>query len=453
MSAGPRIAIVGSGPAGCYSAQAIRRVIASARIDVFDALPVPFGLVRHGVAADHQGTKSVALQFARLFENDGVRFVGNVRIGVDIPLDRLRAGYDAVVLATGLTADIPLDVPGAELDGVHGSGRITRLLNAHPLEPRPAPSLGASVGIVGHGNVALDLIRLLAKPLAQLTDSDIDEQAHRRLAGNVSVIHAFGRSSPAAAKFDAAMLAEVSHLPHVAHVVHGLDAAEPSASDDPRSIAIAGLRARTPPSGTAVRVEWWFGYAPVALHGAGRVRMIEVARLHDGQRSRIAIDSVISAIGFRAAEVAPLVRPDETSTATGRIEPGLYAAGWLRRGPRGTIPSQRTDARHLAELIRSDLAASDHPTEADRDGQSALLPLLSGATDYAGWLAIDAHELGAAVGGRPRAKLSELDEMLRIARAVSRDPSEPMYSEGSASAGHLDITEPRPSSSEQRRTR
>ena len=158
----PRVAVVGSGPAGCFTAQSLRRTFPHAPIDVFDELPTPYGLIRYGVAADHQGTKSIARQFDRLFTHEGVRFRGNIRIGADVSLDELRRSYDAVVVATGMHSDTRLAVPGGDLANVHGAGRITRLLNTHPDEA-DAPRLGADVVIIGQGNVAMDVARLLAR--------------------------------------------------------------------------------------------------------------------------------------------------------------------------------------------------------------------------------------------------------------------------------------------------
>ena len=181
---GPRVAVVGSGPSGCYTAQAVRKRVPGAEIAVIDRHPFPFGLVRFGVAPDHQGTKAVSEQFARLFKRDGVEFVGSVRVGSgpedNVSLAQLREAFDAVVLATGLHQDARLEVPGADLSGVHGAGRITRLLNSAADEVRPAPSLGATAAVVGMGNVAMDLVRLLASASDQLEGSDVcDERTLR----------------------------------------------------------------------------------------------------------------------------------------------------------------------------------------------------------------------------------------------------------------------------------
>lgn len=431
-----RIAIVGSGPSGAFTAQALRRRLPASRVDVFDALPTPFGLVRYGVAADHQGTKAVARQFEKLFADEAVRFIGNVEVtaagaagtgaagtgvagtgeagaGGDadravVPLDELRVGYDAVVLATGLHADAPLAVPGSDLPGVHGAGAITRLLNGHP-DAAEAQRLGEAVAIVGHGNVAIDLARLIAR--GDLAGTDLDDRVHSELASVVRVIHLVGRSAPSEAKFDPVMVRELAGLPGVGHVVHGADpGAEPEGKDARvdavRLLAEQGAGAE----GERVRIEWWFGASPVAVEGTaieGEDRVTGLRLSGEGGEFELPVDSVITAIGFRAGD-EPAIPPPFCDAATGRVEPGLYLAGWLRRGPRGTIPDQRDDARQLARLIADDL-------ETLPEGQAGGIEPPEGSTDFAGWRRIDLHERGAAEPGRVRAKLRSRAELIDIA--------------------------------------
>ncbi|MBN9210153.1 MAG: monooxygenase [Microbacterium sp. 71-36] len=405
-----RVAIVGAGPSGCFSAQAIRRAFPSAEIDVFDRMPVPYGLVRYGVAGDHQGTKSVARQFDRLFADGGVRFHGGVDFGPngDVDLAGFRAAFDAVVLATGVHDDVPLEVDGADLPGVVGAGRITRALNGHPAEASDVPILGERVVVVGQGNVALDVVRLLSRTAADLDGSDIDDAVHARLAGRVRTLHVIGRSAPGNAKFDPVMLRELAGLDGVAHVVHGarIDAVEPG--KDARVDAVRGL---TDTEDARVRVHWWFGSRPTRIAGEDRVTAVVLDV--DGDSVEIEADDVVTAIGFRgdARSLAEAgAHPD------GRIEPGLYVAGWLRRGPRGTIPDQRTDSRTLARLLADDLSSG-----ALRIGSPGIGALgdLSGAIDFGGWRRIDARETLAAPPGRVRAKLTSLDELF----ATAGDPS------------------------------
>lgn len=422
----PRIAVVGSGPAGCFTAQALRRRFPAATLEVLDALPVPYGLVRSGVAADHRGTKSVTAQFDRLFLRDGVRFRGNLRLGSDVSLDELRGAFDAVVLATGVHADRDLGVPGEQLEGVHGAGRITRLLNAHADEG-DAPSLGEQVVVVGHGNVAMDLVRLLARDAQGLEGTDIDDEAHERLAGRVRVVHVVGRSAPTAAKFDPVMVRELASLPGVAHRVHGaaLDAIEEG--KDARADAVRALGSLEPVE-PRVEVHWWFGLAPVRIEGDDRVERI----VFSSAEGDVALDadSVVTAVGFEADADAPTAagaHPD------GRVEPGLYVAGWLRRGPRGTIPDQRTDARELARTIAEDIDAG-----AVTIGAHGLEPRPA-EIGFDGWRRIDVLEQLGAAPGRERAKLKAVARMLEVA-ADSGIPLPELDIEDEGSGGGLPVT-------------
>ncbi|GAA1720448.1 hypothetical protein GCM10009809_15210 [Isoptericola hypogeus] len=404
-----RIAIVGAGPAGCFTAQALRRALPGVALDVLDDLPVPYGLVRYGVAADHQGTKSVARQFDRLFADPAVAFRGNTRLGTHVGLDELRDAYDAVVLATGVHADAPLPVPGAEHPRVHGAGRLTRLLNGHPDEA-DVPALGEEVVVVGHGNVAMDVVRLVARRAEDLDGTDLDDATRDRLVGGVRTVHVVGRSAPAAAKFDPVMVREIAALAGVEHVVHGADLDTVLPGKDARLDAVRDLVGGGTTGGSdgeaaRVRVEWWFGLTPEAVEEVGGRLSIRFR----GPAGAVTLraDDVVTAVGFVPAAggaVEPGAHPD------GRVAPGLYAAGWLRTGPRGTIPDQRNHARELARTIADDLRAAG-----DRPARPGLAPR-AGATDFDGWRRIDLRERLGAAPGRERAKLRTRAELLAAAR-------------------------------------
>ena len=403
----PAIAIIGSGPAGCFSAQALRRPFPGAHLPVFDRLPAPYGLVRSGVAADHQGTKSVARQFECLFVRDGVHFHGGVEIADQEALAALREQFDAVVVATGLSGDRTLGVAGADLPGIYGAGRITRLLNAHPDEAA-APQLGERLVIVGHGNVAIDLVRLIGRAECDFDGTDVHDEARRQLAGQVRRIHIVGRSLPEAAKFDPVMIRELAALDGMSHVVHGAELEAVAPGKDARVDAVRDLAAAVRPDAPVV-VEWWFGLTPARLEGKDAVERA----VFTGTEGEIALDtdSVITAVGF-CGEGELLVEPG--AHPDGRVEPGLYVAGWLRRGPRGTIPDQRSDARGLAALVAADIGASS------RDSFAYAPP--AGATDFTGWQRIDRAERLAAAAGRVRAKFTSVEAMLAAANDPRFDP-------------------------------
>lgn len=212
----PSIAIVGSGPSGCYVAQALRKQFPESEISMYDRMPVPYGLVRYGVAPDHVGTKSIAHQFERLFTRESVSFIGNIEIGRDITLDELRNAYDVVVLASGLCGDRDLGILGENLHGVYRAGSITRLFNDHPDEQSNSYQLGQRSVIVGNGNVAIDVLRLISKSSESFAGSEVSDQSLQRICRDHLIrIDIVGRSPLSDAKFDIVMLKELSELEHV----------------------------------------------------------------------------------------------------------------------------------------------------------------------------------------------------------------------------------------------
>jgi ferredoxin/flavodoxin---NADP+ reductase len=401
-----KIAIVGAGPSGCFLAQSLLKAAPALEVDLIDALPVPYGLVRYGVAADHQGTKAVTRQFARVFERQGARFFGNLAVGRDVTLDALRAAYDVVVLAAGMPVDNHLGVPGDDLGGVFGAGRITRALYDHP-DAEPLPALGAHPLIVGNGNVAIDLLRLLAKTPDELAGSDLGRGPSDWLAtSGIETLTITGRSPAGRAKFDPVMVKELAKLAGVTIRVVGAED-----GDDPDAIKRLDALASLDGHGTGPRkVTFRFGLTPVEVLGRdGAVTALRFTT-DDGDET-IACTSVLTAIGFGAA--ADLPRADLLAAAidaeAGALGPGLYATGWFRRGPRGTIPENRADAQALAARILGDLSAD--PAKPGR----ALFDGLGGIVDYDGWCRIDAAETAALPDGRCRAKIATRAEMARLA--------------------------------------
>ncbi|GAA3543410.1 FAD-dependent oxidoreductase [Zobellella aerophila] len=416
----PTVAIVGSGPSGCYLAQALRKEWPHAEITLFDRMPVPYGLVRYGVAPDHPGTKNVVRQFERLFERDNIGFAGNVEIGRDIPLDVLREAYDIVVLATGLHGDRPLDIPGADQARVYGAGRLTRLLNDHPDEQGFRPRLGETTVIVGNGNVAIDVLRLLAKSVEEFDNSEItDEVLGRLLATPLRHIHIVGRSPARQAKFDTLMLRELAGLRRARFDIRDLP--EPGGEEDKAVAAkLEALRALKRVGQGELDISFHFGWQPESLNteeDGYRFRF----KATDGSKTslRLTADSVITAIGFTQQPDSHFCKHGLSRTGAdpdaSQLAPGLYCTGWFKRGPTGTIPENRADAKAVAALILAQAAAMG----LGKPGFAALPAAITGKlVDYAGWKRIDAAEVAAAPAGRIRQKIRDTAEMLRIVNDI-----------------------------------
>lgn len=355
-----RVAIVGSGPSGCYTAQFLRKTWADADIAIYDRLETPFGLIRYGVAPDHLGTKGIAKQFDRLFEQDGVRFVGGVEVGRDISIEELRAEFDAVVLATGLWADRTIDgfhdARGAATHGrVYGSGELTRMINGHPDRQSAAIRVGRRTVIVGNGNVSADLVRLFLSAPERLRSVGVPEDAIAAIA-DVERIEVVGRSGAEQSKFDVAMVRELGRL---ADVRFSTDADRSAAALSPRAAAVFEIVDGSPE--TARReVHFRFGWTPDHLEGDGEVQTA-IFRDTAGGREPLEVDtdSVCTAVGFREIPNDVLLRSTLESNTTdidaGVLGENLYCVGWIRRGPVGTIPANRADARVVADRIISDL--------------------------------------------------------------------------------------------------
>ena len=444
-----RIAIVGSGPSGCYLAQALLRALPGAEIVIFDRLVSPFGLVRYGVAADHQHTKAITRQFDRLFQGGGVRFAGDIAVGRDVALAELRSHFDAVALATGLTGDRGLGLPGCALPGVVGAGTLSRILNAHPDEGETLPELGTDVVVIGAGNVALDVLRFLVKGADDYADSDIaDGPLEAYLSAPAERVALVSRSDVADSKGDPQMLKELAQLPRGRYAAGG----DPDPGADPgrgrgsgagadpgpdagpaaapreldraaagRVAAVAELLSPDRPAHPGPAVDLRFGWSPVRILGEDRVTGVELAR--GDELAIIPATAVITAIGFGAAgddEPAALIGGLAPDPATGRIEPGLYRAGWAQRGPRGAIPENRTFAKQVADEIAADLASGALPVDPARTGYAGLPDAVrERAVGYEQWLALEAHERELAPAGRVRRKLADHDRMGRIARGTA----------------------------------
>lgn len=415
----PQIAIIGSGPSGCYLAQALLRAQPESQITIIDRLASPFGLIRYGVAADHQHTKTITRQFERLFQTPSVRFAGNLEVGTDFSLRELRDCFDAVVLATGLAADRELALPGADLAGVVGAGTITRVLNSHPGTGAELPPLGSDIVIVGAGNVALDILRFLVKDRAGYSASDIaDAGLERYLSHPAERVTLVSRSGAADSKGDPQMLKELAALERAAY--RSPDDLAGAGSDLDRTqtarlAAITEMISADRPRFPGPEVSLRFSLTPVRILGDDHVTAVEFT---DGSNLvTIPATSVITAIGFTAAgagELEPLIAQ---GAETGRIEPGLYRTGWAKRGPQGAIPENRACAKSVSDEITADLHAGELSVSEDKLGFGGLPAAAQAkAIDYAQWLVLDTHERESAAPDRVRRKISDHDRMVAVAR-------------------------------------
>lgn len=428
------IAIVGAGPAGYYTAEAAQKQWGEAvRIDIIDRLPTPYGLIRAGVAPDHQSIKAVTKRYEATNLVPGTRLVGNVMLGRDVSVDELLELYDAVVLSVGAPLDKPIGIPGDDLKGVIGSAAFVGWYNGHPDHAGLEVNLGHhGAAIIGNGNVAIDCARVLAKTVDELSTTDIADHALKTLAASaVRDVHIIGRRGPHQASFTTKEAGELGHLVRAHPVVRPGDfppEPEDAALDPGQRKMVTHLRgfAGLPRGDKPVTINFEFFRRPVAVEGQGKVErlIVETTRLENGQAvgtgelHAIPCGLIIACIGYRTAEIPGVNWSDKLgrfpTDDAGRIAPALYASGWARRGPSGTIGTNRPDGFSVvAAMVEDGIAGSG---KAGGQGLDALLATRSvKSTDFAAWQKIEAAEVTAARIGAPREKLVDVTKMLQIA--------------------------------------
>jgi len=428
------IAIIGSGPAGYYTAEAAQKQWGDeVRVDVFDMLPVPYGLIRTGVAPDHQSIKGVSKRYESTALSENVSFVGNVKIGRDVTVPELQRLYDAVVLATGAPNDRPLDIPGSDLGNVFGSAAFVGWYNGHPQFAGLDPDLsGRTAGVNGMGNVALDVARILAKTEGEFAGSDIVGHALDALrASNIRRIVVVGRRGPHQIMMTPKELGELGHLARAAPKVDPADL--PEEGED--ALLEPGLRksvthirsfAAIPESHYAdveVEVEFDFFAAPHRLLGEGNVEAIELERtevqagraIGTGEFYTLPADLVVSCIGYQTSPIPDVPfdeRAGKFANDEGRILPGLYCVGWARRGPSGTIGTNRPDGFGVVELISHDIGAGGG--KQGREGFDKLAEARGlDVVSFNDWKKIEAQEEARARDGAPREKFVDVGQMIK----------------------------------------
>ncbi|MBF6315909.1 FAD-dependent oxidoreductase [Nocardia cyriacigeorgica] len=445
-----RIAIVGAGPAGIYAADALMKSDADVSIDLFERMPAPFGLIRYGVAPDHPRIKGIITALHKVLDKPQVRLLGNIDYGSDITLDDLRVYYDAVIFSTGANADRALPIPGIDLDGSYGAADFVSWYDGHPDVPRTWPLDAEKVAVLGVGNVALDIARVLAKTGDELLPTEIPPNVYKGLKENKAVeVHVFGRRGPAQAKFTPLELRELDHSPTIEVIVDPEDIDYDEGSE-------AARRHSKQVDMVANTLEQWairdqgnrphrlylhFFESPAEVLGDenGKVIGLKTERTQldgtgnvkgTGEYKTWDVQAVYRAVGYLSQNISNLpfddqagvvpneagrVLADEDADGPARYMPATYVTGWIKRGPVGLIGHTKGDANETVACLLDD---SKDFTPAQRPEPEAVIEFLEGKgipfTTWDGWYRLDAHE--RALGepeGRERVKVVEREDMLR----------------------------------------
>ncbi|WP_024801771.1 FAD-dependent oxidoreductase [Nocardia sp. BMG51109] len=444
-----RIAIVGAGPAGIYAADALMKSDAEVNIDLYERMPAPFGLIRYGVAPDHPRIKGIVAALHKVLDKPQVRLLGNIDYGTDITLTDLRRFYDAVIFSTGANADRALPVPGIDLDGSYGAADFVSWYDGHPDVPRSWPLEAEKVAVLGVGNVALDVARVLAKTGDELLPTEIPPNVYEGLRSNKALeVHVFGRRGPAQAKFTPLELRELDHSPNVEVIVDPADIDYDEGSEAARrhskqvdmvcntleqwAIRDAGDRPH--------KLFLHFFESPHEIVGEdGKVTGLRTERTEldgtgnvkgTGAYNDWDVRAVYRAVGYLSQNIPQLPFDEQAGTVPNeagrvladenadehaqRFVPATYVTGWIKRGPVGLIGHTKGDANETIACLLDDAAGFTHAPEREPEAvttwlESKGIPF----TTWAGWYRLDAHErsLGEPQG-RERVKVVERHEML-----------------------------------------
>ncbi len=406
-----RVAVIGAGPAGLYTAEAL--VKNGVRVDVVDRLPTPYGLVRYGVAPDHKSIKSIARYLQRVLETPGVRFFGGVELGRDITREELLACYDAVVYSTGAMVDRKLGIPGEDLPGSIAATDFVNWYCGHPDAAEHSFDLSAEeVAVIGVGNVAVDVVRILAKTTEELHHTDIPVQVMEALSrSRVKKIHLIGRRGPAQAKFttkEARELGELAHASvHVRPEDMELDADSAALVESDRHVRgnVTAMRGWTDEPKAAERaIELRFWLAPAEILGTRKVEglRLEKTALVDGkvvgtgEFETLPVGLVIRSVGYRSVPLQGVPFDDRSSVIRnekGKVAEGEYTAGWIKRGPTGVVGTNKSDAAETVQVLLGELGSRPRPTG---DLEELLQAKGVEIFTYRHWLGLDAAERALA---------------------------------------------------------
>jgi ferredoxin--NADP+ reductase len=445
-----RVAVVGSGPSGFYAAEALQGAEQEIIVDMFDRLPAPFGLVRYGVAPDHPKIKNVTRRYEKTALNPSFSFIGNVDVGVDVSVEELRQFYDAIIFTSGAQTDRKLGIPGEDLIGSHPATEFVAWYNGHPDFVDYKFDLSRETAmVIGVGNVAVDVARILAKTVDELKDSDIAQHALDVLAeSKIRDVHLVGRRGPVQAAFTPAELKELGELQDCDLVVDDpeqqLNEASRAELDDPKNRnprkivdLLAGFAAR-PAGGKSRRLTMHFLKSPVEITGDGRMNRVVLEKNEltgdpgrqkssgTGVTEELDCGLLFRSVGYRGSAIPGVPFHEQWGiihneggrvTDGGSVVPGLYTAGWIKRGPSGIIGTNKPCSIETARNLLEDLPSLEPCAERD---SGKLLEQLAGRNirviDFAAWQKIDAAEIARGEAkGKPREKFVTVDEMLEAA--------------------------------------
>ncbi|MCU1545448.1 MAG: pyridine nucleotide-disulfide oxidoreductase [Homoserinimonas sp.] len=443
-----RLAIVGAGPAGIYAADILLKAEKKfhVSIDLFDHLPAPYGLVRYGVAPDHPRIKGIIKALREVLDRGDIRLFGNVHYGTDITLDDLETHYNAVIFATGAVRDAHLTIPGIDLEGSYGAADFVSWYDGHPDVPREWPVNHKEVAVIGNGNVALDVARMLAKHADDLLPTEVPDNVYQVLKKSpVTDVHVFGRRGPAQVKFTPLELRELGELRDVDMIVYDED----FDVDDASKIAIETNKQimvlnrvlnswRTGEVGQASRRLHLHFYAkPLEIVGSTAVSALRYERTEPdgrggvrgtGEVREVPVQAVYRAVGYFGSPLDGIPFDEKRGVIPNRegqvlddddqVVPGVFATGWIKRGPVGLIGHTKSDAMETVQHVlqsQADWWSPQHPEP------EAIVALLESRgveyTDLTGWHHLDEHEKAlGALEGRERVKVVPRDEMVRVAR-------------------------------------
>ncbi len=447
-----RVAIIGAGPAGIYAADILTKADIPTSIDIIERLPAPFGLVRYGVAPDHPRIKQIITALATILGRGDIRLLANVNVGTDLSLEDLRDHYDAIVFATGSFEDARLDIPGIDLDGSFGAADFVSWYDGHPDVPRTWPLEASEVAILGVGNVALDVARMLAKQPADLLPTDVPANVLAALeASPVTDVHLFGRRGPAQVKFTPLELRELAEVPDVDVIVYPEDydfdeasrAAIESHHQTKHTVKTLMDWTLREPTGASRRIHLHMLQQPVAVldDGAGRVAGVRMERMAlqgdgtakgTGEFLEYPCQAVYRAVGYWGTEI-PGVPFDASRGVIRNVEGrvvddagaaivGFYTTGWIKRGPTGLIGHTKSDAQETIGHVVDDAEGLIAASRAEPESLSPdnLLTLLKDrgvpVVLWEDWEVLDAYEISLGeLQGRERIKVVPRDEMTDVA--------------------------------------